>query len=77
MVQNLLNIDPQNDHDSDTEEVLNDIHGTRSLLAPLGATVEHENNPEAVQNRTSSDLESDLETKSFVRTDFCLNFNRI
>ena len=70
MVQNRFKIDPIFDHDSKTEKVLHDIHGTRSLLAPLGATVVREINPEAVQNRFSSDLESDIETKSFLRPIF-------
>ena len=70
LVRDLLKIDPRIDHDSKTAEVLHDIHGTRSLLAPLGATFAHKINPEAVQDRSSSDLESDIETKSFLRPIF-------
>ena len=56
MIQNFLKIDPKIDHDSKTEKVLHDIHGTRSLLAPFGATVAQENNPEAIQDRSWRDF---------------------
>ena len=77
MVQNLLKIDPKIDRDSKTEKVLHDIHGTRSLLAPLAAAVAHEDHPEEIQNRSSRDFGGRYRNKVLSETDMCSDWNRI